>query len=500
MKITTTKDLDKAQDVLFLGLFEEDKDNGKSFSKGLAEEVEAAIERKAFSRKFGEMYATKLSSHPYKKVAVLGLGEKKDFSAEKVRQALGKMVTSTKCWLFSSFTTNVVEKARGDKVNQELLGRAAAEGLLLANYGFTKYFAKEKQEKKKPVSAAALQWSGGNEFSEGLKVGRVISEAANMTRDLVNEPANVVNSEYMEKMAKQVAGQYSSVKMKVLNKAELEKEGMGALLGVNAGSANPPKLVILEYNGSKKGKYTALVGKGITFDSGGYNLKPTKYIEDMATDMAGAAAVMAAVRVAAELKLKKNLLGVMPLCENMVDANAQHPGDIVKAFNGKTIEIGNTDAEGRLVLCDALAYTEAKYAPEVMIDLATLTGACVVALGYYAAGVMGKDQELLQKLQDAGTTSGDRVWQLPFFEEYQDWMDGSKSDLNNNSQKGKGYEGGSITAGVFLSKFVEKAKWAHVDIAGSAYWAVDGAYLSKGATGSGVRLLSYYLLENEEKE
>lgn len=500
MKITTTKDLDKAQDVLFLGLFEEDKDNGKSFSKGLAEEVEAAIERKAFSRKFGEMYATKLSSHPYKKVAVLGLGEKKDFSAEKVRQALGKMVTSTKCWLFSSFTTNVVEKARGDKVNQELLGRAAAEGLLLANYGFTKYFAKEKQEKKKPVSAAALQWSGGNEFSEGLKVGRVISEAANMTRDLVNEPANVVNSEYMEKMAKQVAGQYSSVKIKVLNKAELEKEGMGALLGVNAGSANPPKLVILEYNGSKKGKYTALVGKGITFDSGGYNLKPTKYIEDMATDMAGAAAVMAAVRVAAELKLKKNLLGVMPLCENMVDANAQHPGDIVKAFNGKTIEIGNTDAEGRLVLCDALAYTEAKYAPEVMIDLATLTGACVVALGYYAAGVMGKDQELLQKLQDAGTTSGDRVWQLPFFEEYQDWMDGSKSDLNNNSQKGKGYEGGSITAGVFLSKFVEKAKWAHVDIAGSAYWAVDGAYLSKGATGSGVRLLSYYLLENEEKE
>ncbi len=500
MKITITKDLDKAQDVLFLGLFEEDKDNEKSFSKELAEEVEAAIERKAFSRKFGEMYATKLSSHPYKKIAVLGLGEKKDFSAEKVRQALGKMVTSTKCWLFSSFTTNVVEKARGDKVNQELLGRAAAEGLLLANYGFTKYFAKEKQEKKKPVSVAALQWSGGNVFSEGLKVGRVIAEAANMTRDLVNEPANVVNSEYMEKMAKQVASQYSSVKVKVLNKAELEKEGMGALLGVNAGSANPPKLVILEYNGSKKGKYTALVGKGITFDSGGYNLKPTKYIEDMATDMAGAAAVMAAVKVAAELKLKKNMLGVMPLCENMVDANAQHPGDIVRACNGKTIEIGNTDAEGRLILCDALAYTEAKYAPEVMIDLATLTGACVVALGYYAAGVIGKDDELLHALHEAGSNSGDRVWQLPFFEEYQDWMDGSKSDLNNNSQKGKGYEGGSITAGVFLSKFVEKAKWAHVDIAGSAYWAVDGPYLSKGATGSGVRMLAYYLMENQEKE
>ena len=499
MKITITKDLDKTQEVLFLGLFEEDKDNGKSFNKELAEEVEEATGRKAFSRKFGEMYATKLSSHAYKKVAVLGLGEKKDLNVEKIRQALGKMVTSTKCWSLSSFTTNIVEKVRGC-ADGEVLGRAAAEGLLLANYNFTKYLAKEKQEKKKPLQVAALQWSGGNDLSEGLKVGRVVAEATNMVRDLVNEPANVVNSEYMEKMAKQVASQYSSVKLKVLNKAELEKEGMGSLLGVNAGSQNPPKLLVLEYTGSKKGKYTAFLGKGITFDSGGYNLKPTKYIEDMKTDMAGAAAVMAAVKVAAELKLKKNLLGVMPLCENMVDATAQHPGDIVRAYNGKTIEIGNTDAEGRLVLCDALAYTEAKYNPEVMIDLATLTGACVVALGYYAAGVMGKDDALLHALHEAGNNSGDRVWQLPFFEEYQDWMDGSISDLNNISQKGKGYEAGSITAGVFLSKFVEKAKWAHVDIAGSAYWVVDGPYLSKGATGSGVRLLSYYLLENQEKE
>jgi leucyl aminopeptidase len=446
------------------------------------------------------LYATKLSSHSYKKVVVLGLGEKKDLSAEKVRQALGKMVTCTKSWSFSSFTTNVVEKARACVSEQHLLGSAAAEGLLLANYGFTRYLAKEKQEKKKPLNVASLQWSGGNDLSEGLKTGRVVAEATNWVRDLVNEPANVVNSEYMEKLAKQVASQYSSVKLKILNKAELEKEGMGALLGVNAGSKNPPKLLVLEYTGAKKGKHTALLGKGITFDSGGYNLKPTKYIEDMKTDMAGAAAVMATIKVAAELKLKKNLLGVMAMCENMVDANAQHPGDIVKAFNGKTIEIGNTDAEGRLVLCDALAYTEAKYAPDVMIDLATLTGACVVALGYYAAGVMGKDNDLLHDLHEAGNMSGDRVWQLPFFEEYQDWMDGSITDLNNISQKGKGYEAGSITAGVFLAKFVEKAKWAHVDIAGTAYWCVDGPYLSKGATGSGVRLLSYYLMENQEKE
>ena len=501
MKITISKELDKTPEVLFLGLFEEDKDNGKSFSKDLAAEVESAIERKAFSRKFGEMYSTKLASHSYKKVVVIGLGEKKDLSLEKVRQALGKMVSSTKCGSFSSFTTNVVEKASSQGLDKGLLGRAATEGLLLANYNFTKYFAKEKQEKKKPLVLVYLQYSDtSEEFSEGLKVGRVIAEATNLVRDLVNEPANVVNSEYLEKIAKQIAGQHSSVKLKVLNKAELEKEGMESLLGVNAGSHNPPKLLVFEYNGSKKSKYTALLGKGITFDSGGYNLKPTKYIEDMKTDMAGAAAVMASIKVAAELKLKKNLLGVMAICENMVDATAQRPGDIVKAFNGKTIEIGNTDAEGRLVLCDALAYTEKNYSPEIMIDLATLTGACVVALGYYAAGVMGTDAALLKKLEEAGAGSGDRVWQLPFFEDYQDWMDGSISDLNNISQKGKGYEAGSITAGVFLSKFVEKAKWAHVDIAGSAYWCVDGPYLSKGATGSGVRLLSYYLLENQEKE
>ncbi|MEK6899886.1 MAG: leucyl aminopeptidase, partial [Nanoarchaeota archaeon] len=216
--------------------------------------------------------------------------------------------------------------------------------------------------------------------------------------------------------------------------------------------------------------------------------------------MAGAAAVMETIRVAAELKLKKNIVAAMPLCENMVDANAQHPGDIVRACNGKTIEIGNTDAEGRLVLADALAYTEKVYTPEVMIDLATLTGACVVALGYYAAAIMGKDEDLLQDLKTAGMASGDKVWALPFFEEYQDWMDGTITALNNISQKGKGYEAGSITGAVFLSKFVEKARWVHVDIAGSAYWWVDGAYLSKGATGSGVRLLSYYLIENQEKE
>lgn len=220
----------------------------------------------------------------------------------------------------------------------------------------------------------------------------------------------------------------------------------------------------------------------------------TGYIEDMKSDMAGAAAVLAIIKLAAELNLKRDILGVIPLCENMIGGSAQKPGDIVKAYNGKTVEIRNTDAEGRLILADALAYTEAKYKPSSMIDLATLTGACVIALGYYASGIMGKDEGLIKNLVEAGEKSGDRVWELPFYEDYQDAMDGTISDLRNTSGKGKGYEGGAINGGVFLSKFVVKAKWAHIDIAGPAFVIEESDYLQKGGTGAGVRLLSYYFM------
>lgn len=495
MKIITSTELDKKQEILCLGLFEDSKENYSSFDLKLAEELQEAIKKKTYSKNFGEQYSTKLFNWPFKKVMVFGLGKKEQFNLEKLRQILGKAINCTKAAGYTSVSTNLVELAHF-LGKEEKLGRAAAEGLLLANYDFTKYLSAEKKEKKKPIDNVSLQWTGtAASFTPGLKTGRIIAECTNFVRDLVNEPASLANSVYLEKVAKTIAGSSNKIKLKVLNKAELQQEKMGALLGVNAGSKNAPKLLILEYKNGV-GKSTALVGKGITFDSGGYNLKPTKYIEDMKTDMAGGAAVLGVIKAAAELGLKKNILGVIPICENMVSSTSQLPGDIVTAYNGKTIEIGNTDAEGRLILADALAYTEDKYNPEIIIDLATLTGACVVALGYYAAGLISKNEQLSAALQAAGMASGDRVWPLPFFDEYQDWMDGTISDLNNISMKGKGYEAGSITAAVFLNKFVEKAKWAHLDIAGSAYWAVEGAYYQKGATGSGVRVLSYYLLEN----
>ena len=501
MKITVLPKIDLKQDALILGLFEESKENYVSFNKELSADLSSAKKNKFFLGKFGEIYSTKVSNLPFKKVLIVGLGKKKELTLERVRRILGKITSAVRGAKLSGFSTNLAEVCTSTKkFNEEFLGRAIAESLLLTNYSFVKYLSKERKDKKKLLSSVSLQWSKSQtKFGKGLKTGKIIGESSNFVRDLVNEPAGTANSTFLEKVARKVVTSNSRLKIKVLNQLEMKKLGMGSLLGVNAGSQNPPKLIIVEYRGaSVKDKFTAFVGKGITFDSGGYNIKPTKYIEDMKTDMAGSAAVLGTLKSAASLGINKNLLGVMAVCENMISSKAQRPGDIVKAYNGKTIEIGNTDAEGRLVLADALAYIEDKYKPEVIVDLATLTGACVVALGYYAAAIMGKDQELIENLRKAGENSGDRVWQLPFFEEYHDAMDGDISDLNNISQKGKGYEGGSITAGVFLSKFVdlEKTRWAHLDIAGSAYWSIKGDYLQKGATGSGVRVLSYYLLDN----
>lgn len=468
MKITVDVKEDKKQDVLVVGKWEGDSIKGEDFSG-----------------KWGEKFVS--SNDEFSKVLYLGLGKESEFTLERVRRVLGKAVSYTKCVKKKGFTTSLL---KGLKFDPKFLGRAAAEGIILGNYSFDKYLAKDK--KKKSLVSVSLVYSGKG-LNSGLKEGIIIAESTNFVRDLVNEPANVVNSLFLEKAAKKVVGLSSKLTLRVLNEPQLKKLGMGALLGVNKGSVNPPKLVFVEYKGGK-GKWTALCGKGITFDSGGYNLKPTKYIETMKTDMGGAGAVLGALKAAALLGVKKNIVGVMAVCENMVSSSAQRPGDIVKAYNGKTIEIGNTDAEGRLVLADALAYTEERYKPAVMIDLATLTGAVVVSLGYYASGLMGRDDSLQSELLEAGFASGDRAWKLPFFEDYQDWMDGSISDLNNIGQKGAGWEAGSITAGVFLSKFVKMGGWAHLDIAGTARLKVENEYMKKGCSGSGVRLLSYYFL------
>ncbi|MBT7497349.1 leucyl aminopeptidase, partial [Candidatus Woesearchaeota archaeon] len=364
MKITISSTLDQKQPVLVLGLFEENKSVNlvnSLLDKELDDELSDAQKNKEFSSKFGELYSTKISKLPYRRIVVLGLGKKKELDAEKVRKLWGKTINAVKALKQVGFTTNLA-LLFSSVIKEELLGKATAEGLLLANYSFNKYLSKERQDKKKPIAEVSIQWKNSvNDFEKGINTGKIIAEATNFSRDLVNEPASVVNSLYLEKAARDIAKSSSKLKMHVLDEPEMKKLGMGALLGVNAGSKNPPKLIFLEYSGGGKEKPSAFIGKGITFDSGGYNLKPTKYIEDMHTDMGGAAAVLGTIKAAAELGVKNNLVGVMAVCENMVSDTAQHPGTIVKAFNGKSIVVGNTDAEGRLVLADALAYTQKKY-------------------------------------------------------------------------------------------------------------------------------------------
>jgi leucyl aminopeptidase len=274
-----------------------------------------------------------------------------------------------------------------------------------------------------------------------------------------------------------------------MDSEEIERLGMNGLRFVGKGSVQPPRFVVMEYNGAEKGKRpVVIVGKGITFDSGGISLKPREGMEQMKDDMAGAAAVIGTMQAVATLKLPVNLVGLVPAAENMPDGRSYKPGDVVVTMSGKTVEINNTDAEGRMVLCDALHYAQ-RYRPKALIDLATLTGACLVALGTQASGIMGNDQGLHEALKRAGQTTGERVWELPLWDEYGEAMKSDIADMKNSG----GAHAGTITAAWFLKQFVGKAKWAHLDIAGTAWEEKGKHYLPKGATGVGVRLLVEYL-------
>jgi leucyl aminopeptidase len=481
MEIQTTEKLNTNQNVLTIGIFEEDKEyqSNEDFNK----ELKKALEEERFStKKFGATFSRN-------NILAISLGKKEEFTTEKIRQAMGKSVQFTKSKKFTSFSTDIALKAEEAGLQKELIGRATAEGIILSNYEFKKYVTKDEENKEKVLETVSIACS--SEVGKGIKTGEIIAQSSNFTRDMINEPSRFATPTYLEEQAKKIA-KLNNVTLTVLNREDMKKEGMGAILGVSAGSDEPPKLLILEYKGSND-KPTAIVGKGITFDTGGYNLKPSGYMFSMKSDMSGAAAVLGTIKAMAELGVKKHIIGVAACSENSVSGSAIKPSDILIAYNKKSIEVGNTDAEGRLVLADALSYTDEKYKPEVMIDLATLTGACVVALGEQTAALMTKDDDLAKDLESAGLDSYDRVWRLPLLEEYEDSMKGSITDLSNIAPKGHG--AGSITAGVFLSKFVKDARWAHLDIAGPAFLSKgQRSYLSKNASGSGVRILSYYFL------
>ena len=496
MKASITDIIDTSKDLLVLGIFQEDEDMSYEFLNTLfAKELQEAIGLGMFKKTYGEVYPTKFAGLGYRRVLVLALGARDEMSLERVRRLMSKAVSYTKSYKFASFSINILSLIEHTgRFGSEELGRASAEGLLLSEYSFKKYMSIVPENLEKDIEAVTITWMKDKEgFLKGFEEGKIIAECTNFAKDLVNEPPMVMTPAYMEKIAEEIA-ENKNIKLRVLDKKDLEEKGFGAILGVSKGSEHAPKLLILEYHGSEEGPVTAIVGKGITFDTGGYNIKPTGSMETMKCDMGGAAAVLATIKAAAALGLKKKIIGVAPVCENAVSGSAYKPGDILLAYNKKSIEVTNTDAEGRLVLADALAYVEEKYKPDVIIDLATLTGACVVALGSQISGIVSTHKELQDALQKAGDISYDRVWPLPLLEEYKDSMKGTVSDLKNTAVNG--YGAGSITAAVFLQNFVTQQKWAHIDIAGPAFLAEGRDYLQKGATGTGVRLLSYYFLRN----
>ena len=371
--------------------------------------------------------------------------------------------------------------------NSQWQSRILTASLLKNSYTFTDYKSEQpKTNNKKTITLITGDKKQLSDIKQGIAIGEAIGTGAALARDLGNTPPNICNPVYLSKQAKAMARGQKNLSVKILGEKEMAALGMHSLLSVGRGSAQPSQLIIMEYQGGKKGEAPhAIVGKGITFDSGGISLKPGAAMDEMKFDMCGAAAVFGTLQSVLALEPKINIVFVVAAAENMPSADASRPGDIVTSLSGKTIEILNTDAEGRLVLCDALTYVQ-NYRPKTIIDLATLTGAVIGALGRQASGLLSNDDAFAQTLIDAGQQSGERVWQLPLWDDYLEQLKSPFADLANIG----GPEAGTITAGCFLAEFVKGQTWAHLDICGTAWVQGD----SKGATGVPVGLLTEYLL------
>lgn len=426
------------------------------------------------------------------RVVVAGLGKEEEITLSVIRG-----VAAEACrFLRRVGATQVATIAHGAGVggiDAEKSAQAVTEGAMLGLYTFRKHQTKEAEEgeieqllivERDEEKLAALE--------RGCAGGRIMAEATNLARDMANEPANYMTPTHMAEVAQRVADEWG-FECRILEQADMERLGMGALLSVARGSRQPPKLILLSYKGGDPAKSPlGLVGKGITFDSGGISIKPSEGLGDMKGDMAGGAAVIAAMRAIGELRPKVNVTALVPATENLPDGAALKPGDIVQASNGKTIEVVTTDAEGRLILADALCYAR-KLGLSPVVDVATLTGACHIALGDLCTGAFGNNQELVDRVIKAGEEAGEYIWQMPMYEEYKEQNKSDIADIKNSA----GRWGGAITGAQFLAEFVEETPWVHLDIAGPSHAEKDRTYLVKGATGVAVRTLANLILTHE---
>ena len=480
----------------------EDKQLFKRQTTDLIRRIQAVsppMDRGMFSGKESEtlwLYGKKGKS---KVLLLVGIGKTEKLTIEKLRRAAAIAVKSAQKVKAKTLALITPEPAVVE-VSEDLtktmagswqpLGVALGEGAALSGYSFDKYFTKrdEKKPRLRSVLVACDNQQHTTEIAKGLRYASVVCEATCLARDLGNAPGNEIYPETLAEKAEET-GMKFGFDVTVFNEERIAELKMGGLLGVSQGSSKPPRFIQMELNGGNDGLPTVvLVGKGVTFDSGGISIKPSSGMAEMKMDMSGAAAVIGTMQAAARLKLPVHLVGLVPATENMLSGAALKPGDVIRHYNGGTSEVDNTDAEGRLILADALAYA-AQFKPDAVIDLATLTGACVVALGHYATGMMGNDQKLMDDLKTAGERAYERVWQLPMFDEYEKLV---KSDIADVKNVG-GRWGGAITAGMFLKKFIGDYKWVHLDIAGTAILDESLPYTPKGGSGVGVRLLVDFL-------
>jgi len=473
-------------DAIVVSLFEGAKQPAgaaASVDKALNGAISSVISRGQMKGKLGEVTVIHtFGKLPAAMVAIVGLGKRQDISADRIRGVAGEFCRALRKLNCHTIATAAHGAGVGG-IELETSAEAITEGSLLGLYSFTEYRKPEYEDIEEMLIATGEEHEAPV-LQMAIDKRSLIAEASNLARSMVNEPANYMTPSRMAEIAREIANKHD-LELKVFETQDMEKMGMGALLGVAKGSNQPPKLIILSYKGDEgSDKALGLVGKGVTFDSGGISIKPSEGMGEMKDDMAGAAAVMAAVSTIAQLKPKINVTGIVPATENLPGGTALKPGDVVKAMNGKTIEVISTDAEGRLILADALSYA-VKQGLSSLIDLATLTGACRVALGTLYSGVFGNDKELIDKVLKAAERTGERMWQMPMPEEYKEQIKSEIADVKNTGNR----YGGAITAALFLAEFVGNIPWVHIDIAGTAFSVKESGYIVKGATGVGVRTL-----------
>lgn len=491
--------------ALVLAVFEGESDNVEKFSsldEKLKKKILKLIDSKEVTGKYKEFTILHTDEVKAERILIMGMGKRKDFNLERLRSVMAISARNVRRINLSEMT--IAEGFNELGINYQDSASAIIEGIVLGLYRFKKHVSNHKDDSKaiKKLTIAVQNEEVREEIEKGTYQGFTLSNSTNFVRDMVNEPANFMTPSIFADYAKKIA-EDNGLEITVLGKEEIVEVGMHALLAVNAGSKEPPRFVLMEYKGGgENGKTLGLVGKGVTFDSGGLSLKPSDAMLGMHTDMAGGAAVLGAMQCIAKQKLPINVVAAIPLTENLVDATSYKVGDVIGSLEGKTIEVLNTDAEGRLILADALTYIRRHKKLDYLVDIATLTGAIIVALGHFCSGAMTNNQELFEVAREAGEKTGERIWQLPLFDEYKSQIRSSVADLENIG----GRAAGSVTAAVFLKEFVGDVPWLHLDIAGTATmdesimnYAKNPFLPKKGGTGVGTRLL-FQLAENLSKK